>query len=126
MKTVFATDLCGFMDFSAFNIKQSPMFAAYAYNECVYFDTIVGKSLFSSLSLVRSHRARIHVLYVLNLFCFAKFFFFALSPCLFVCVCMYGYYCAVAARFILFTLFLYEYVCFVFVVAWQMLASIFV
>lgn len=45
MKTVFATDLCGFMDFSAFNIKQSPpMFTASAYNECVYFDTTVWES----------------------------------------------------------------------------------
>lgn len=49
----FFSDLCGFMDFSAFNIKQFPMFIASAYNECVYFDTnCTEKFAFSSSCLV--------------------------------------------------------------------------
>lgn len=53
LQRVFFFDLCGFMDFSAFNIKQFPMFIASAYNECVYFDTkCTEKFAFSSSCLV--------------------------------------------------------------------------
>lgn len=58
MKTVFASDLCGFMDFSAFNIKQSPNVQLHLHTmECVYFDTtLLEKFAFHFSS---------HVLYVL-------------------------------------------------------------
>lgn len=95
-------------------ISNNP--AASAYNECVYFDTTVGKICFFSFLFSSTPfslcSSSMFCMFWMNLFCLVLHF------CVHVCVCVracgYEYYCAAAARFILFTLLLYEYVCFVF------------
>lgn len=133
------------MDFSAFNIKQFPMFTASAYNvNGVYFDTNCRKSLHSPHRVLYVLILSFLVYFFLRFFslsqfccwcCFCRIVSFSrsLSVCICMCMCMcvlcviggafaFAFAIAIAfARFILFTLFFYEYVCFVFVVAWQML-----
>lgn len=115
------------------------MFTASAYNvNGVYFDTNCRKSLHSPRRVlyVLILSFLVYVFFLrsssLSQFCCWRCFcrIVSFSRSISVCVCVLSMLCVIGdafafaiafARFILFTLFFYEYVCFVFVVAWQML-----